>query len=150
MKPLCLQRNESTCEEGFRQRCVQHLSRTFFKFNLFAAQNSLVFINNYCETVGYVGFRRMRSNIIDVHLNIGGKILQDVVYMTKKRTWSLFALQPLSSLRCNLSYFSCSIRFGNHNLWRISVSETRKFVSNQPKSYHPLQIQTVCSYHLVR
>ena len=88
----------SPCIEGFKQKCFHNLIKKFFVLSPPAVQNSLVIRDDFLEVSGIVRVVRIESVRIvdlvsvDVHVNIGKKLVNNVVYMCNEKNWSPFLL----------------------------------------------------------
>ena len=88
----------SPCEKRFSQKRCHYFIRKFFTVLLLAMQNFFVFRDGPLAVVGNVRLVRIQSFwilnllIVAVHFNFGKNWVQNVVYKSTERNWSLLLL----------------------------------------------------------
>ena len=111
----------SSCEKRFRQSRFHNFIRKIFIVVPLAAPNSLLFRDGSLEVVGNVKLVRIQSIrvvnllVVDEHFNIGKNWVQNAVYMSNERNWSLpfcrLFVSRFGLISVLLFYFLAIVRF---------------------------------------
>ena len=152
----------SPCEKGLRHGCVHNFIKAFLKVIPFTIPNPFVFSDGSLEVVWNVRFVHKQSIrvvnllIVDVHLNIGKNCMQNVVYMSNERNWSILHL--LLCLRFPrfsgfffvlFFYFFGFVSFVTTNLDTFQFQ--RQVRLSQMNAVVPIRLKVkLCSFHRVR